>query len=240
MTRREWLWTGVASGIGALLTGANARAQARPAAAAVDHLLLGAADLDEGVNWFESLTGVRAVAGGSHPGGGTRNALASLGGRRYLEIIAPDPEQATYQFHLDVRALAEPRVITWAADTQDIEALARRAAEVGHKLFGPASGSRERPDGVTLRWRTAGVLTRLGTGPIEPLPFFIAWAPESRHPSSDAPGGCALERLTFQHSDPSRLQDALGALGIDAVVIRGPEPRLVATLKTPRGTVELS
>jgi hypothetical protein len=94
---------------------------------AVDHLLLGASDLDAGIAWLEKLTGVKAVAGGSHPGRGTRNALIALGGKRYLEIIAPDPAQQIYDFQIDLRQLTTPRLITWAAATGDINALAQRA-----------------------------------------------------------------------------------------------------------------
>ena len=55
----------------------------------VDHIMLGAANLDAGIHELEALTGVRAVYGGEHPNLGTHNALVSLGSNTYLEVIAP-------------------------------------------------------------------------------------------------------------------------------------------------------
>jgi hypothetical protein len=210
-----------------------------PAETAVDHLLLGVADLEHGIAWFEKLTGVRAAAGGSHPGVGTRNALAALGGRRYLEIIAPDPLQTAYNFSIDLRKLGEPRLITWAALTPDITATAKLARGAGHQIFGPRDGSRASPDGKLLRWKTLGVLTELGARGVEPVPFFIEWAGDSPHPSQDSPRGCELRSFEIKHPEPADVSGVLNKLGIEAKVRGAKEAKLSATLKTPKGEVVL-
>jgi len=209
------------------------------AVAAVDHLLLGAADLDHGMRWVEDRTGVRPVVGGTHPGRGTRNALLSLGGKRYLEVIAPDPAQQTYTFQIDVRALQEPRLITWAAGSSEVDALARRAKSAGRGVIGPADGSRARPDGKLLRWRTLAAPSALGMNGVEPIPFFIQWSADSVHPSADSPTGCALTALRFVHPNPSAVREVLDAFEIEADVQAGTAAALHASITTPKGTVDL-
>ncbi len=207
---------------------------------AVDHLLLGAPDLDAGIAWFEARTGVRAVIGGVHPGAGTRNALASLGDRQYLEIIAPDPAQSAFNFQIDLRRLTEPRLVTWAASTPDVDATAKAAVAAGYKVFGPRDGSRARPDGVMLRWRSVGVLAGFAEAAVDPTPFFIQWAADSKHPSSDSPSGCRLIALEIEHPDPLKLQAALRNLGIEAAIAKSATTGLRASLDTPKGRVVVS
>src|SRR5512132_1912237 len=141
-TRRDWLRLCAAAGASGIIVSPLFGAERlTPAVSAVDHLLLGVSDLDRGIAWVEKATGVKAAVGGSHPGVGTRNALLSLGGRRYLEIIAPDPAQTAFNFRIDLRKLSEPRLITWAAAAKNVEALAKKAREVGLEIFGLQPGS---------------------------------------------------------------------------------------------------
>lgn len=237
LTRREMLCLLGAAGASSML---GAMQKLTPAVDAVDHLLFGTADLDKGIAIIEKLTGVKAVIGGSHPGVGTRNALLALGGKRYLEIIGPDPAQATFTSRQDVRKLTEPRLITWAAATSDIGALAKRLGDKGTQLFGPRDGSRARPDGKVLKWKSMAVMHESGADLIDPVPFLIEWAADSLHPSQDSPSGCTLQSLAFEAPKASAVTDDLRLLEIDGVVKEAKAPRLIATLKTPKGIVTLT
>lgn len=239
--RREWLRLCAAVGASAMFVNRSAAAEGLvPAVSAADHLLLGVSDLDFGIDWVEKRTGVKAAIGGSHPGVGTRNALLSLGGRRYLEIIAPDPAQTDFKFRIDVRRLSEPRLVTWAAGSKDVDALSKKALDAGFEVFGPQPGSRARPDGKVLRWKTFGVMNGLGADDVEPIPFFIEWAADSVHPSQDSPKGCELLALEVAHPRPVDVNDVLAKLGIEAKVKARDRGLLVATLRTPKGTLKLT
>jgi hypothetical protein len=238
VTRRELLASGFAGAV--TLARGKAMAETRTIRESVDHLLLGARDLDEGIAWLDARTGVKAQPGGSHPGVGTRNALVSLGGRQYLEIIAPDPAQTAFNFNLDLRALPTPRLVTWAVSTPDVDAAAAAARRHGLEVFGPRDGSRTRPDGSVLQWRSAGVKASFAEADVDPIPFFIEWASSSHHPSSEAPPGCRLVDVAVAGPDPLKLEAVLASLGVAATVGKAEHPRLSATLDTPKGRVTIT
>jgi hypothetical protein len=162
----------------------------------LDHILLGCSDLDSGTDFVAQHTGVRAAFGGVHPGRGTRNALLSLGQRRYLEVIAPDPKQNRIEPFAQkqverLKQLASPRLIGWAAHPGDLEKFSVRLRDANIAFDGPRPGSRQRPDGKLLQWKTLN----LKDDKDGLLPFFIEWSADSLHPSADAPKGCRLIRF---------------------------------------------
>jgi Glyoxalase-like domain len=207
------------------------------ATSAVDHLLLGVAEREAGIEWVEHKTGVKALVGGSHPGVGTCNALLSLGGRQYLEIIAPDPTQTRLAPQYEVlKTLSVPRLITWAAATQDARATAERFRAARFEVSGPTRGSRNRPDGKLMSWQTLSVTNDLGGL----IPFFIEWDATVTHPSADSPQGCRLRSIEFTHQRAEVVRDTLGRLGIEASVTQSADARMKAILTTLKGTAELS
>jgi hypothetical protein len=208
--------------------------------AEVDHLMFGASDLDGGISHVEKLTGVRAVFGGQHPNRGTHNALLSLGPRQYLEIIAPDPAQAQLPVTEPrvplLKSLARPRLLTWSAGTRNIEAVEKGLVSAGFKSSGIVPGSRKRPDGRMLQWKSLAALEQGD----DVVPFFVEWAKDSAHPAGDSPKGCDLVELRLEHPDPEKVNRVLQAMGLQIRAARGPEPRLRARIRSPKGEVELT
>jgi catechol 2,3-dioxygenase-like lactoylglutathione lyase family enzyme len=225
------------------VTGGALVAPAIPLAASevpelLDHILLGCNDLDRGIDFVEQHTGVRAAFGGVHPGRGTRNALLSLGERRYLEIIAPDPAQpdATDSLFLYLKKLSEPRLVGWAAHPGDLGSFAKKLRDAGVAFEGPTPGSRKRPDGRVLEWQTLTLRDNASWL----LPFFIEWSADSVHPSKDAPSGCRLVRFGAVSPDPNELGRTFHRIGVDLAVAHGEKPQLCARIGSPRGKFQVT
>ena len=206
-----------------------------PLHAVTDHVIAGCRDLTHAVAMIEAATGVRAAPGGSHPGKGTRNALLSLGHLRYLEIVAPDPAQPRLEWFRAIRDMDEPRVIGWAARAGDIGSIAQHLRDAQIAFTGPHAGSRIRPDGTTLSWRTV-TLEDDANGL---LPFFIEWDAASIHPSASAPAGCELTGFDVTYSDATHWPAAATTLGIALPATLGAPPRLHTTIRGPFGTISL-
>jgi hypothetical protein len=102
----------------------------------LDHLVVAARSLEEGAAWVEAKLGVPiGVAIGKHALMGTHNRLLKLDRRRYLELMAIDPDAPPpgrpRWFALDtpeMKAMLEkgPALIHWVDRTDDLEGELRR------------------------------------------------------------------------------------------------------------------
>ncbi len=153
----------------------------------LDHLVVAASTLEEGVRWCEQTFGVTPGPGGRHPLMGTHNRLLPLGGacpQAYLEIIAIDPDAAVPThprwFGLDERdPAAPPSLVHWVARCGDLDARCAALAALGLDPGTPAAASRPTPHGVlawTISVRADGRPQCGGA-----LPTLIAWRGE--HPT---------------------------------------------------------
>lgn len=212
---------------------------------AFDHLVIAAADLQQGAEYVEKELGVRIPAGGKHPRMGTHNCLMKLSDSVFLEVIAVDPEAerpaGPRWFGLDDPWIRKsihdsPRLLTWVVNTDDIT-LTLANSEVSFGEPEPLS----RGD---LRWYF-GVPDdgRLLAGGI--LPYIISWQTED-HPAGEMSDlGCSLEKFTictpFLDWTSRQLED-IGALSLIQICYL-PEiavPYLKAEIATPSGIKILS
>ena len=205
----------------------------------IDHLVYAVPDLEGAAERLEHWTGVRPEYGGAHTGMGTHNALVSFGDR-YLELIAPDPDQPEPErprpFGLDDLA-GRSRLATFAirpSPGESIDALVARAREAGFDPGDPVSMSRLRPDGVELHWRLTFPSDE-GDGLI---PFVIDWG-DTENPSKTAPGGVDLVALRSAHPDPRPIELARAALGLVDPLGFGDTAMIEATVRGPAGETTL-
>ena len=95
--------------------------------------------------------------------------------------------------------------------------MARRIHAAGQVVRKIRDGSRQRPDGVTLRWRNVYV----DGHDDDIVPYASAWAEGTPHPSGDAPVGVSLRALRLEHPMPDRLKALLAAMGLGRASSRG-------------------
>lgn len=203
-------------------------------AAICDHLLFGAADLGVAIAALAERTNVHATAGGQHPDLGTHNAIAALGKKQFLELIAPDPTLQPGALARQLAGMKTARLIMWAARTPSATETAARAEAEGYQAV-VVEGRRERPDGRVVRWTNVFVSDH-GAGVL--VPFFIEWH-DGAHPADDGAQGMRLQSLHAETPQVEGLRAVLDALDVRVAVRKASTARLVAVLDTPRGRVEL-
>ena len=211
----------------------------------LDHLVIAAANLEQGVEYLEQKIGIIAPFGGEHPKMGTHNHLIQLGNEVFLEIIAINPNAAPPErprwFGLDdpliQRSLQKsPRLLAWVVNCDDIKKTIQNAA----CSFG-------KPELITrgeLSWHFGLPADgRLLAGGF--LPYLIEWHTDS-HPSKQmADAGVKLLEFEIEHPQAKWLGHHLAAIGTSDLVkisaaTTGGRARFKAIFSTQNGIKELT
>ena len=198
----------------------------------MDHIVIGAKNLQIGAAQLENTLSVSFLSGGKHALMATHNKLLKLQASIYLEVIAIDPEaypkdetrRAHRWFSLDSKKTQQrlaraAQPLTWVVSVSDIEAAKSKCDYDPGEII---EVSRDR-----LKWRltvpTDGSLREDGI-----LPSLIEW-PEGRNPSHlMAESGVRLKNLMVSHPEPERILATLEKLNF-----KGP-------LKVATGTKSLA
>jgi hypothetical protein len=201
----------------------------------IDHIICAAPDLLAAIDDLEERFGVRAQPTGKHVGLGTHNALLALGGRTYLEIIAPHVEQPPPSTHrpFGLDGISTAGLVAWALPCDDIDAGIAHARSRGYDPGDAVDMQRIAPTGSVVHWRMT--LNAFEGGP---LPFLIAWG-ATEHPSRSAPHGLTLDSFEIEHPDPAQITPILAALGADIDVRPASHFALVAQIRGPHGVKKL-
>lgn len=219
----------------------------------VDHLVVVADTLEQGVDWCRATLGVAPVNGGRHPSMGTHNRVMRIGGpawpNAYLEIIAIEPgptaddaARPARWFGMDEPALRDavrrtPRLVHFVAQTSDIDRACEELARLGEDVGQPVAASRSTPE-AQLRWRItlrADGRPQLGGR----LPALIEW--QGRHPVEAMEDcGVRLQALRVRRDRRGAVQRAWSAIGLEglATAIEADAPLLEAVFSTPRGGLQ--
>ena len=212
----------------------------------LDHIVVAARSLDEGREWARHVLGVEPADGGKHDGLATHNVLVKFDAKRYLEIIAIDPQAGAPSrprwFGLDTHEVRssiahEPRLVAWVARCSGaanaIEHLAATPDYDGRVVL-PASRN-------DFRWRFAFTVDgRRISGGV--TPHLIQWDCKAHPCDRLIDQSVSLNSLTLGAVVPERVAATLEGLAFsDAAVLIGQSSsaQLVATLQTPSGLVVL-
>lgn len=195
----------------------------------IDHVVVLVSSLAEAIEAYRR-HGFHVVPGGEHPGG-THNALIGFADGAYFELLAfREPERP--HVHRWYRYLTSgPGIIDVCLASDDLDADVERLRQRGLPYREPDEGSRQRPDGVLVRWRGATPSDeRTGA-----LPFLIqdVTPRETRVPSGDDArhplGVVGIAAVTVAvHDLDAAVREYRSLLDVGELVERSTDPSLRA------------
>ena len=207
----------------------------------IDHIVIGAANLEKATKKVEGLLKTKFSTSGKHSLMATHNRLARLQNSAYMEIIAIDPSssfpksssQERRWFSLDSaktqRRLSKgPQPLCWVVAVNNIEQTASNCGYEPGRIIEMSRGD--------FRWKLtvpdSGELSEEGV-----LPVLIEW-PNAKNPAQMMPkSGLILKQLLLSHPNPNSIERILSKLDISGPIdVKLGEPALQFFFEKPDGS----
>ena len=207
----------------------------------IDHIVIGAANLEKATKKVEGLLKTTFSTSGTHASMATHNRLLKLQSSIYMEIIAIDPS-ATFPkscsrekrwFSLDSgktkrRLSRAPQPLCWVIAVNNIEQTASNCGYEPGRVTEMSRGD--------FRWKLtvpdSGELSENGI-----LPVLIEW-PNAKNPAQMMPkSGLILKQLLLSHPNPNSIERILSKLDISGPIdVKLGEPGLQFSFEKPDGS----
>ncbi|MDB3880233.1 VOC family protein [Alphaproteobacteria bacterium] len=206
----------------------------------IDHIVIGAANLEKATKKVEGLIKTKFSTSGKHSLMATHNRLVRLQNSAYMEIIAIDPSASFPKsctrekrwFSLDSnktkrRLSLAPQPLCWVVAVNNIEQTASNCGYEPGRITEMSRGD--------FQWKlTVPDSGELSEGGV--LPVLIEW-PKGRNPADVMPeSNLVLKQITLLHPSPNFIQHILSAMNISGPIkIKLGEPAIQFTFRTPNG-----
>lgn len=205
----------------------------------IDHIVYCVPNLEEGIDHFEHLLGIRPVIGGRHLSHGTQNALLNLGNSIYFEILSVDDSNLEFNKErwMGIDLLQGPKITRWSLKSEDLNSDSQILKQKSNKLGQIIEGKRHTQNGGQLMW---GMVEPLSAPEVDILPFMTDWSNSEVHPADTLEEGCFLESVTLFHPMPEEVMPVFDSLGIDVEIRQGNEERIEIEVSSPKGVTFIS
>lgn len=201
---------------------------------AIDCVMLGVADLEQAMEDFEAMTGIKPIGVTSMNGLGTANARVAFDDAScaYLELVGPDPKQTPTALTEKLTNLPEGKFMPMhyavrRFDCADLSDGWKEAYQVDKvTMVG-------RDQGLPWMWDQYMLENQETVAGL--IPMFIDWREGDKHPAAKLPLLSSLDKVTVRVPDAvAKLLDGIDTEILDAAA--SDEPLLEVTFTSPKGT----
>ena len=201
----------------------------------IDHIILASPNIEEGMDAFEVMSGIKPKICGGLAGLGVIAARVALDSRAYIEIIGPDPKRSgplgAKLIDLEEGTLAP---FHYAVRLSDLSELRDEYIpnELGFEPDHLNMVGKDRDD-EPANWEIMFMLGHFFGGLV---PYYVNWG-DCVHPTNNIPIVGPLKSFTIR-TPGGKVFDVLK--DVENVTVESGEPSMELSIGTPKGTITFS